>query len=42
MKFRKHHNNKGRRQIKTGGCAKSLYKICRRLGLQKHFIGGWK
>lgn len=30
---RRHHNNKGLRQIKRGKTAKSLEAICRKIGL---------
>lgn len=33
MKFRKHHNNKGARQIKRGKTASQLKRIARRLKL---------
>ncbi len=34
VSFRRHHNNKGYRQIKRDKCHKSLRVICGRLGLQ--------
>lgn len=33
MKTRKHHNNKGLRQIKRGKTAAQLKRICKRLKL---------
>lgn len=33
MKTRRHHNNKGYRQIKRGKTATQLKHMCRRLGL---------
>lgn len=33
MKTRRHHNNKGLRQIKNGGTYRSLKRIARKLGL---------
>ena len=39
MKRRRHHNNKGTRQIKNGKTAKDLFHIARRLGLAKVFKG---
>ena len=39
MKHRKHHNNKGTRQIKSGRVAKDLFHIARRLGLARVFRG---
>lgn len=33
MKLRRHHNNKGARQIKRGQTARQLRRICRKLGL---------
>ncbi len=34
VSFRRHHNNKGYRQIKRDKCYRSLKGICRRLDLQ--------
>ena len=34
MKKRRHHNNKGLRQIKCGKTAVALKAICRKLGLR--------
>lgn len=34
MKFRRHHNNKGYRQIKNGKCAKSLKIIAKKLKIR--------
>lgn len=33
MKLRRHHNNKGTRQIKRGRTAAQLKAMCKRLGL---------
>lgn len=38
-KPRRHHNNKGYRQIKNGGTSRSLRAIARRLGLIRQFRG---
>jgi len=37
MKTRRHHNNKGTRQIKRGKTDKQLYFICKKLGLEKAY-----
>lgn len=34
MKTRRHHNNKGRRQVKTGQTKKQVRQIAARLGLR--------
>jgi hypothetical protein len=34
MKTRKHHNNKGRRQIKNGKAKQAVEKIAAKLGLR--------
>lgn len=34
MKTRRHHNNKGRRQVKAGKPAKQVRRIAARLGLR--------
>lgn len=33
MKTRKHHNNKGTRQIQNGKCQSSMEKLAKRLGV---------
>lgn len=33
MKFRRHHNNDGRRQIKTGGTRRFIQRLARSLGV---------
>jgi hypothetical protein len=33
MKFRRHHNNKGYRQIKNGGTTKQVKRIAKKLGI---------
>ena len=40
MKFRRHHNNKGYRQIKRGKTATQLLFMCRKLKLLKQYIYG--
>jgi len=42
MKFRRHHNNKGYRQIKRGKTATQLLSICRKLKLLKQYYKGTK
>jgi hypothetical protein len=37
MKHRRHHNNKGHRQIRNGGCARRVQKIADKLGIR--FVG---
>ena len=37
MKFRKHHNNKGNKQIKSGSSERRFYRFAKRLGLGKVF-----
>lgn len=34
MKFRKHHNNKGYRQIKTGKTKKFIKELAKKLGIK--------
>jgi hypothetical protein len=34
MKDRKHHNNKGYRQIKNGKCERSLQLLAKKLGIK--------
>lgn len=34
MRNRKHHNNKGYRQIKSGKCRKQLIKIAKKLKIK--------
>lgn len=34
MKLRKHHNNKGLRQIKNGKPAKDIKRIAKKLGIK--------
>ena len=37
MKFRRHHNNKGNRQRKTGSHLKKLKRLARKIGVK--YIG---
>jgi hypothetical protein len=39
MKKRRHHNNRGYRQIKRGKTAYTLFKIARKLGIE--YKGGY-
>jgi len=34
MKLRRHHNNKGQRQIKTGKVDRDLKRIAKKLGIK--------